>query len=260
MSGKQIKKKGAKGSTPVASSYYVRFYSSESRDYFLLDPRKSRYQRADRRIKAFCDLFQDFVPKGCVYMLTLTVAKAEDQERALRDRSRFWNSFSQRIRRRGYKILGVSWVLEFQRRGVRHWHFCFVVDRPLYARKVPSWLKADLGLWSWGFTNIVRVERSLRGYLRKYFTKAMVYLQEKLLPGERLYYVRVCAEKTRSVLYRLSRLPWSVAKQAEPGLVDFIEHEQDGDRGYVFIYLDRWVFVCKPKFIFAGIMYRGGAI
>ena len=231
------------------------FHHRQSRTTFIVDLRWARYQKADRRIKAFCDIFQPLVPKGCVYLLTLTVAKAEDQEKALEDRSRFWNSFFQRIKRSGRRVLGLCWVVEFQFRGVRHWHYCFVVDRPLYWHKVPDWLKADLsGLWSWGHTNIVRVERSLRGYLRKYFTKAMVYLQDRLLPGERLYYVKVSPDNAKHVLYRLSKLPWTVAREAGPGLLDIQDHEQEGRRGWIFIYPDRWSFIERPEFIFMGVM------
>lgn len=240
---------------PLRKYRKIIFFDQDARKSYLVDPRLSRLVRASRRISAWAKTVQPFVSRSCVYMLTLTVARPEDEHRARSDRRRFWNSFSRRLRRHGFNILGFCFVTEFQKRGVRHWHLVFVVDRPLYSRLVPKWLKADLDLWPWGFTNIVRIEKSVVGYLTKYLKKDFACALDKLIRNERLFYCRL-DKKIQGLLYRLSALPWSIEKMFKKmRVVDFCSHSQDGLSGWLIITFDNvWRFIPRPNIKFGGFI------
>jgi hypothetical protein len=245
-------------------------------EFFILDIFQQA-NRAKKAINKFCQTFKDYVSKGCVYMKTLTVHKFEDQEKALKDYSRFWNSYSQRIKRKGYKILGVLFVVELQKRGVIHFHTVFVTDKPIYFYSVPGWLKADVTsgrykrLWSWGCTNIVRIEKSLKRYLAKYFCNSkkitkhsftyLYDLRKVVGKGKKLFYCYV-AKQARNLAYKLFNLPTSVYNKIRNRLQDILDIEpffQDNIQGFLVIFRSSFEFVSKPKYIFLGYKEIEGA-
>lgn len=225
-------------------------------------------KRGKKIVDKFCSVFHEDVSKKCVYMLTLTVHKAEDQEKALQDRSRFLNSYFQRIKRKGYKIRGVLCVTEPQKRGVIHFHIVFVTDKPLYFNKVPDWLKPDIEcgrykrLWKWGCTNIVRIDKSLRRYLAKYFCnskkitkRGFMYLYDlrKLVGKNKKLVYSFINKQARNLAYKILSLPTSVYLQIKDMVKDIIDVKPAVDGFLIkFKFSGEYIFVPKPKFIFLG--------
>ena len=143
------------------------------------------------------------------YMFTFTIARKEDELKALEDFSRVWSAMSARIRRRtGARLLVVIHKKEGQKRKVPHIHVVVYVDRKLYSSRVPDWLKADLGLWKWGFTRVERVRKPIKyvlSYLKKGSLENLALDLQVLrsLPGRRkLWYVYVAPE-LRSPQYKV---------------------------------------------------------
>ena len=149
------------------------------------------------------------------YMFTFTISDFSLEEEALLSISKVWEALRKRIKLKGFNILLTIHKKEFQKRGVLHFHYVIFVDKPIYVSRVPDWLKADLSLWGYGMTQVIRVSRPV-SYVLSYLSKRgkskvkSIVRDASILhqryPNKRLFYIWV-SPALRSIEYKFFRLP-----------------------------------------------------
>ncbi len=170
-----------------------------------LDPKKARLARMRFTLCRGSALITDRHPDRTAIMIGMTYRTA-DQWRAnhIREfmlRVRHW------LRSQGHAMCPYAWVLEYQRRGVAHYH-CLLWLPP------GVWLPApdSSGMWPHGSTNVTRAKFG-PGYLAKYISKD-ASKHEAPTKGARIFGIGGIHPQDKAHL-RFVKLPQWVKQQAK---------------------------------------------
>ena len=207
-----------------------------------------------RRFKIVHDTLSSY--KGPLYatMFTFTVRSKEEEEEAVRSISKVWNALVHRIlRKTKVKILCTVRKTEAQKRGVLHFHYLIYTTAPLFVSSLPDWLKPDLSLWKYGWTNVQRVKKPL-GYLLNYLKKTKTVktlvplvldleILRKRYPGKKLWYVYL-ASVLRTLRYKLQNAPLWVRERValvipfEQSIEEAVKDILHRGRAWVIVFMD----------------------
>lgn len=171
---------------------------------------RKRFQRMKKCLKSFVKVV-DHVrvsEKIDVDYIAITLTYRDIDEYRTTDIRSYMNALSMWCRRNNVKIYGYAWCLEFQKRGVAHYHVLLAVNQ---GAKIP---KPDQSYWPAGLSQVKRMSRVGAGYLAKYMSKIDVeeyryiqaFLQQRGITKLRLWAV-VMRDNDMKELYRAAKIP-----------------------------------------------------
>ncbi|MFN4217597.1 MAG: hypothetical protein ACK4HQ_09385 [Brevinematales bacterium] len=171
---------------------------------------RKRLRRMKKCLKSFVKVVEHVraSEKIDIDYIAITLTYRDIGEYQSSDIRSYMNALSMWCRRNDVKIYGYAWVLEFQRRGVAHYHVLLAVPR---GTKVP---KPDMSYWPAGMSQVKRLNRVGAGYLAKYMSKMDVedyraiqtFLQQRGVTKLRLWAV-VMRDHDMKEFYRATKIP-----------------------------------------------------
>ena len=194
----------------------IRFIHKETGEIIELDTSEEvllekRVKRLRRRLNEWWDYLQQLLASKTVteVMITLTYEDLEKFQKG--DLSYFLQKLRKYCKYHEIKLYAYFWVLEFQKRGVPHYHILLIFDRVRFKKlpfpdKFRTW-------WRKGLTRIEFVRKNARNYLSKYISKCdyLELLKTEKFKKVRLfgYFISFTIQKPdlKFFLYRLTKLP-----------------------------------------------------
>lgn len=151
--------------------WYSNFLDRENDQMFAVDSWINSYKRKRKVALEFADFYEESYAKRDVSMQFHTFTQAEQSKMPFKD---MVNLLKKTYENNGYPVLGYFWVAECSKNFHWHYHLALCTKRiNLRGKGLPKWMKLTK---QWGRRhNVVFVQKSIRNYLSKYFSKSNPY-------------------------------------------------------------------------------------
>ncbi len=169
---------------------------------------RRRLKKMRKSLIDFVDVMNHVKNRIKIDYIAVTLTYRDIESYSSTDIRRYINSLSVYCKRKGIKIYGYAWVLEFQKRGVAHYHILLAVNK---GAKIPY---PDGSWWSGGLSQVKRLNKITVWYLAKYMSKMTVedyeaiklFMEYRQIGKLRLWCV-VMRDYDLKEYYRFARIP-----------------------------------------------------